>query len=274
MAYKKWAAGEQLNASDLNTAVVHNTNAFWLWAGHTAGDTHGSIFVITSSGRYLLSGTTTSWYRFDAVKADAPWPRSATATVAGLTITPAVAARVPDGSTDYVLAFASGGTACYRYNADGTTETAVTFSGTAITTGAYRIGYDPNTGYVYIQDGASKAATAVKRYTFAGSTLTYVDTITLGTAPDNSGCNQMFIGANYLCIDDSTNSNTVDIKRYGKNSGTLIDDNTWGGWAVSTQKVGDGGAVHPNKEYYVITETTNDNVEDIKFIRWSVDDPQ
>jgi hypothetical protein len=274
MAYKKWVADEVLNASDLNTAIEHSTPNLLNWGGKLYSDltSANDIFVVTSSGRYLLEGNSTTWQRFDALRGDAPWPRNATATVAGLTITPGLACRVPDGATDYVLAFAAGGTACYRYAADGTTETAVTFSGTAITTGAYRIGYDPNTGYVYIQDGANKAATAIKRYTFSGSTLTYVDTITLGTAPDNSGSGCMFIGASYLCIDDSASGTTVDIKRYGKNSGTLIDDNTWGGWAASTQHPVNG-FVHPNKHYYLITEQVNDNTGNLKAVKWSVDDP-
>lgn len=273
MAYKKWAAGEALAASDLNTAIEHSIPHFWPWFGKRIGDLVSSsadCFAMTASGRYLLQGSSTNWYRYDAYVADSGHPRNATATVAGLSITPNMCARYTDSGTEYIIAAAAGGTDIYRYANDGSGETTFTFSGTAITTGARRMGWDPNTGYIYIMDGANKAATAVKRYTVSGTVLTYVDTITLSAAPANLGSTCMFIGASYLCIDDSSDQNRVEFDRYGKASGTLIDSFASGGTVAATLRA-QQLVIHPNKHAYILMETSGDSSEDLMFIRWSVD---
>lgn len=142
------------------------------------------------------------------------------------TITPTIDpfCYTKDGSTEYLLAAAAGGTTVYRYSATGGTETSCTFSGTA--PGAIRrMGYDPVQGYVYIQDGSNKNATTIKRYTFSGSVLTNINSdVTLGTAPNqNGGSGLMYVGSTYLIIDDNAAKNYIKLRRYGKNSGTQVD---------------------------------------------------
>lgn len=194
----------------------------------------GACLSMTRHGRYILvpylSGATNQWAIWDAgAEYIYNYTRNPSITVTPLTILPRVSCVVLDGTTEYILGFAIGGTVCYRYADDGTGETLVTISGTGITTGAQRIGYDKERGYVYIMDGASEASTTIKRYTFAGSTLTYVDTITLSVAPAAGGPLNMWIGSTYLIMGDAyTNASRVDYQRYGRDSGVQASSKTWG----------------------------------------------
>lgn len=192
-----------------------------------------NCMAMTTHGRYILipgSGGTTTWYVWDSGSTYVyNYTRAASTTLTGLTIDPLVNCVVLSGTTEYILAFATGGTTCYRYNADGTSETACSFSGTAITTGAQRIGFSKDQGYVYIMDAATMAGTTIKRYTFAGTTLTYVDTVTLSAAPASAGTRNMYIGATYLIFGDAlTNASRVTYQRYGRNSGTITTSKDWG----------------------------------------------
>ena len=149
-----------------------------------------------------------------------PFP-SNTTNPTGLTISPTVLTRVQISGTDYLIGFATGGTTGYRYDTDFGNESVITVSGTTIV-GARRIGYDGT--HVYIQDDATNdVGTSVKRFTMAGTTLTYVDTITLGTAPTDTSSNgrQILIGAtHFLFFDSDTNANQT-IRVYDK-SGTQV----------------------------------------------------
>ncbi|MDP2654905.1 MAG: hypothetical protein Q8Q08_12865 [Candidatus Omnitrophota bacterium] len=181
-----------------------------------------------------------------------------------------MAVSLYDGATEYVLACATGGTDVYRYDSDGTNEALCTISGTAIGTGATRMGYDPSTGYVYIMDGSDKASTTIRRYTFTGTTLTFVDTITLSTAPLNLGRTQMWIGANYIVIEQDTN-NSLDFHRYGKDSGTEIEASM--AYNFSTTQQSGQYLRHPvNLAGYLVTEIQAGADVNIFFIKFSPDD--
>ena len=186
---------------------------------------------MTSHGRYVITpdGTTNLNVWDTGADYNYNYTRQTQFTRSGLTVSPEVLCTVLDGTTERLIGFAAGGTNAYRYDLDGQNEAVISFSGTAITTGAQRIGYSPGLGYVYIQDGADRAATAVKRYTFSGTTLTYVDTVTLSVAPAAGGCRQMWIGAVNLAIQDNNqNSSRVTFQRYGRTTGTQTASVDWG----------------------------------------------
>ena len=151
------------------------------------------------------------------------------------------------GSTDYIISADSGGggTTFKRYDADGQNETSVTISGTTFTAIA-RTGYHASTGYVYVQDG-TLASTSIKRFTFSGSTLTYVDTITLNSAPANAGTSFIWIGDTNLCFIDgypsSPNKNKTTWQRYNKTTGTQAASREFG--SMSTTHVCVGFSVRP-----------------------------
>lgn len=201
--------------------------------------TQRSAGVMTGGGRYILFPGTTEWRVWDSYASgkfvyNGYYEYART----GLTISPEVATRVMSSSTEYIIASAAGGTSLYRYNADGQTETAITISGTTLT-GCRRLGYDETTGYVYMQDGANQAATTVKRFTFSGSTLTYVDTITLSAAPANAGSTVMWVGTTNLCFVDAYSvTNKATWQRYGKNSGTQTSSKDFGTPNVNTTIAG------------------------------------
>lgn len=98
------------------------------------------------------------------------------------------------------------------YSYDGTstltTETAVTISGTTIAT---CLGLATDNTYVYIMVTTS----SVKYFTFAGSTLTFVGTITLGTATER----YLAVDTNYFYSMDATNTKYYV---YNKTTGTTV----------------------------------------------------
>jgi hypothetical protein len=137
-----------------------------------------------------------------------------------------IACRIRVGSTDYLLGCANGSATFKRYNSDGTTETAITFSGTA-PTAARRIGFDPLTGYILIADGTTKAATNIKRYTISGTTLTNINSdLTLNVAPNNDGTSHMFVGQNYIIINDVSSPSAPRYRKYDKTTGASVDTTT------------------------------------------------
>jgi hypothetical protein len=178
--------------------------------------------VMTNGGRYILVATATGWGVRDAGTAGSPFNSAYSSTIVA-TISPLVNCRYVDNGTEYVLAFASPGTTPYRYSYDGTGEQVITVSGTGIDTRVYHMAWDKTNGYFYFHDGAASTSTSVKRYTISGTTITYVDTITLGSAPGNSGAKGAYIGANYFVIDDDVSGNTNRFKRYDKSTGNFVD---------------------------------------------------
>lgn len=256
-------------------AWMMQTPRTMLWHGKKLGDMTSTTaaLISTTGSRYLIESGTTQWSIYDAWRSGCPWQRTAGSTSTGLTITPTVSCLVLDSGTEYILSFATGGTAPYRYSALGASETACSFSGTAVATGAQRIGYDFNTGYVYIMDGASRAATDVKRYTFSGTTLTYVDAVTLSAAPAATGSRVMFIGATNLCIFDDAANTTPDMHRYGKSSGTQADNPTWSA-SGSSDSHAECMIIHPNtKEGYLLCELDTGTTKALQGMYWSPDDP-
>lgn len=267
------AAGDDATAAQHNSLVTDsrdNTMNMLLWCGSTGTELTKNC-VITSLGRYLLYSSATQWNRLDALIRNVPYPDTANATaIAGLSITPDVATRYIDSvsGVEYIIAFADGGTAPFRYDLDGQNEAAISFSGTAVSTGATRIGFDPGDKKVYVTDAADKSGTAVRRYTITGTTATFVDTITLSAAPANAGHIQMFVGDNFLIIDDSASNTTADFHRYGKDSGTEQDNPSFGGVAPGRR----GTLVqHPNKEWYMLFELDN-SATMLMFMKWTMDD--
>lgn len=245
------AEAEQYN--DLRKDALYNTRVgSRLWFNLDINPPDHIIW--TQRGRMMFIPNTTSWDVYDALYEEAIIPRNTTSIVSGLTITPDVSCRVENGSgTEYILAFATGGTTPYRYDSNGQNETSCTFSGTTITTGAERIGYDPLTGYIYIMDDSSRTGTTIKRYTLSGTVLTYVDTITLDTAPSGIGHILMWIGKNYLVLLEGTTGDK-DIVRYNKDTGAKID-------AINDSVIrGQGGFTpHPQtNDAYLCTVHSND----------------
>lgn len=142
--------------------------------------------------------------------------------VSGLSVTPDIMTRVQVSGTDYIVALSLAGTSAYRYTSTFGSETLLTISGTTLT-GAQRIGWDGT--YVYIQDGTDSASTTVKRFTLSGTTLTYYDTITLGTAPTDTGSlgyQIVFTATELLFFDVDTNSaQTINV--YLISDGSLVE---------------------------------------------------
>jgi hypothetical protein len=194
--------------------------------------TTGPNWAMTNNGRYIFSietGGSGDMFLYDS-GAEFVWiyPRSATSSLSP-SIEPACLTQVRDAGVEYLLGVASGGTAVKRYDDDGTNETAVTVSGTSLT-GIYRVGYSQADAVVYAQDGASADSTSIKRFTFAGSTLTYVDTITLSAAPTTGGSPCLiWIGQTNLAIVESyPNNSSAVFKRYDKDTGVATTDITLG----------------------------------------------
>ena len=271
---------EIVNSDNVQIVGTDIPLLYW-WAGANVTNTMADppYAVLTNNGQYMLIGvsTATTLYFRNSLRPSVPFPEAVTATRAGLTITPKVFCRVTSLSgNEFIMAFATGGTSAYRYDPDGTDEAACSFSGTAITTGAQRIGFDPTNGYIYIMDGANKASTDVHRYTLTATTLTYVDAITLDTAPDNSGSNVMWLGKNYLVIDDSAGSTYVDIKRYSK-AGVLADDTSYLAGTASNCMRSPNLVIHPGTNHCYILGSTEynspHNIGTFHFTPWNVDDP-
>ena len=254
-------------ATDINVLTAP-TVIYWL--GRLVADYTGRSGILTKGGRYILSGeNVNSWRIFDAIIPYNPFPKNYTSAVTGLSINTDIATPVYDGSTEYVVAAAYGGTALYRYDNDGTNESSITVSGTTLT-GVYRLGYNKDDAEVYLQDGTDQASTTIKVFTFAGTTLTYDRTVTLDTAPANAGPFAMFIGSNYVCIEDSTSTNTVDIRRYDKGTGAQVDDLTWGLWSTGQQHSQSMVNIDTN-DYYIVTEGDSENNESLRLIRLNPD---
>lgn len=97
-----------------------------------------------------------------------------------------------------------------RVDADLTNLTAITFSGT---TGYGSLGWDQANSYLLILSGT----TTVRRYTISGTTITYVDAITLSNAVNQNAKGFLFDGTNYYGY-DSANS----LLRKFNSSGTQL----------------------------------------------------
>lgn len=199
--------------------------------------------VMTGGGRYLLkpeNSPSNVWEVWDTFGENLYSYYREPETTESTSIYPLICTRVMDGNTERVIAFADGGTSGYRYNYDGSNETVVTVSGTTLN-GVRRIGYDNNSGMVYIQDGAGYDSTTIMRFTFSGSTLTYVDSITLSAAPsiNNPSCHLIFVGSTYLAFEDGvTNNSRVTFKRYNKTTGSATTDRNYGNGTVGVGFVG------------------------------------
>lgn len=136
-----------------------------------------------------------------------------------------VGARISVGGVDKLFFCANAAAAAAHYictNA-GATPTVVTYSGTAPTK-CTRVGFDHENNYVLINDGNDKAATNIKRFTAAGTTLTNINSdITIGTAAANAGPGTIFWGRNYfLIIDTAGSGTTTNIQRYNKTTGAKV----------------------------------------------------
>jgi len=198
--------------------------------GITGLSNPNNTMVMTGNGQYILVPGTTSWSVWDSTQPRVyNYSRARTFNRTGLTASPEVNTRVLSGTTEYIIAFADGATSGYRYDADGQNESAaLTISGTTLT-GTRRLAYNEASGYVYLQDGASQASTTVKRFTFSGTTLTYVDTITLDTAPTSGSCRYMWIGETHIVIAGTvTNASLVNWERFLISDGTKQSDISWG----------------------------------------------
>lgn len=82
------------------------------------------------------------------------------------------------------------------------------------------LGHDPTSAYLLVMD----STTVIKRYSgIAGTTITYVDSITLANAVDNT-VGFFFDDTNnyYVCIDTTNNY----IRRFNS-SGTLVDNTSY-----------------------------------------------
>lgn len=167
---------------------------------------------------------TTAWKIRQSGIDGGPYPANATIDTSP-SIAVNVACRVTDGATEYLLAFAYTGTTVKRYDADGSNETSVTFSGQAVATGAIRIGFDGT--HVWIQDGSNGTSTTIRKYTFTGTVLTFVATVTLSQAPiDHFGTSQQMIGTpTYLLIASATSfsAGAQTINVYNKSTGTFVE---------------------------------------------------
>lgn len=237
-----WTAGEEVTSEKLAKSRLPDVLAVLFYVNASVVPSATKSMPMTGNGRYIFAPTSTEWRVWDSYAArvfqyNALYEYQRTS----LSITPGPSTRVLSGSTEYVIASAAGGTTLYRYDADGQNEAAITVSGTSLT-GCQRLGYDETTGYVYMQDAANMAGTAIKRFTFSNVTLTYVDTVTLSGAPANAGSEIMWVGATNLCfVDAYPATNRATWQRYGKNSGTQTTTKEFGtpntnvsliGWSV------------------------------------------
>lgn len=188
------------------------------------GTLYGYAMLVNNGKRLLAQkfNFASSWIYWDRPTTAAPFSRAQT-TVGSLTITPAVNCAYMDSGTEYVLGAALAGTAIYRYDNAGGNEASVTVSGTTLV-GVRRMGYDGTN--VYIQDDATNAAgTAVKKFTISGTTLTYVSTITLGTAPTGTSSTtstRILLTTTYLLFVDVVTASAQTINVYNKSTGTLV----------------------------------------------------
>lgn len=202
-----------------------------IWTAIQYGDSsantmqNGSCALVNGGKRWIgCSATATAIRYFDRIDSKMPFSRTTTDETSP-TITPNVITGVFDGSTEYLLGAASAGTTIYRYSITGTGEAACTVSGATLV-GVRRIGWDGT--YVYVQDDATNdAGTAIKKFTFAGTTLTYVSTITLGTAPTDtsSACRQMIINSTHIMFIDVDTSSGQTLRTYLL-AGTAVDNLT------------------------------------------------
>ena len=93
-------------------------------------------------------------------------------------------------------------------------ETDVTVSGTAPSAGGI-LGHDPTNSYLLIMD----STTRIRRYSgIAGTTITFVDSITLDTAITQTGFIFDNTNSRYICLDT-----TANVVRRFDSSGTTID---------------------------------------------------
>lgn len=92
----------------------------------------------------------------------------------------------------------------------------VTISGTAPSATSAALGHDPTNSYLLVMD----STTRIRRYSgIAGTTITYVDSITLSNAVDNTvGFVFDDVNTEYLAVDTSSN-----LIRIFNSSGTQID---------------------------------------------------
>jgi len=114
--------------------------------------------------------------------------------------------------TDKFLIADDAGTTLYKYNNDDTVsgEASITVSGTTLTSIK---GLAADGTNVFIFDGGTST---VKKFTFAGSTLTYVSSVTLG---DSSAKQYLAADANYLYSYESGNTKYW---AFDKSAGTTI----------------------------------------------------
>lgn len=110
---------------------------------------------------------------------------------AGTGTTPTLYTIAFVGST-YAYGAAGAATDVYRYDNGGAGETLMTFSGTAPTNIGCVGSNDTN---LFVQEGGV-SGTSIYQYSISGTTLTYVSTITLDTAPTSSLA--MMVNASYI----------------------------------------------------------------------------
>jgi|GEM_PF-3324079 len=132
-----------------------------------------------------------------------------------ISITPGTASLVHccyEPGTDKFLVADDAATAIYSYNNDDTlsSETSLTVSGTSLTSIKGMAADGTN---VFIFDGGTST---VKKFTFAGSTLTYVSSITLG---DGSAKQYLAADSNYLY---SYEPASTKYWTFDKSSGTTV----------------------------------------------------
>lgn len=101
------------------------------------------------------------------------------------------------GTSNFLMASEAATPTVYKYDANSTlgNETALTISGTTI---ANCLGLTADSTYIYIM----VTTTTVKRFTLASSTLTYVDTLTLGNTTER----YLAVDDNYIYSMDATNT--------------------------------------------------------------------
>jgi len=174
--YKHWVAGEPVLSNDLNEAV-HIANAWHVTRSVPITDrgwalTNNKLRLVAQSNAFG------SFHLYERPNIYLPFPWQITSTVSTPSISAAASIqRVTISGTEYILGCGNGAGAVYRYSAAGASETLMTQSGGTLTA-CSSMGWDAVNARLYTSEGTG----SYKVWSLAGSTMTFVSTITLSVA--------------------------------------------------------------------------------------------